>query len=682
MIRRRAVCLVVTAMSCLAGAALAVPPAAAQIVVGNSEADHFVFFYDNGSPTGESLMWNDAEDRFGFSEDVDVLGYLYANSVWPRGNLYLNSSGPDGQSAVFFWEDGAPNNRYLMWLDSEDHFYMNDDLLLTGTLQAGMGSLGSTPYNRFCDWSCPTPVSDNMDSAGDLFLHDDLEVGGAVYLASTLYMKGYSGMGVDGDQTIYFYDESSRTGQFIRWDNSENSFRISGDLYLGRGAVEATRHVRNDQGISLWYDHDNDDADAWFQLHNSASYETLRILDGNEAQALFDGTVTSNGIDYAEAFRIDDETLEAGDVVALELDRPGFIRRSATTDEPHLVGVISAHAGFVTGRSFDAEEAADPEIAKARAAAREAGDQEAEKELTIALMERVERQYRDVALAGRVPVKVDGSHGAIRAGDHLTSSPTPGHAMALAEPGHAIGIALEPWSGGTGTILAFIQPGWYGGAAMSSRAVSSPGASADPPLEATAGTEAGAGTTVVRDAGSQPVFGEELRALRTVGESLAGLEPVVEPVEAGDVLVADRTWQGWLRRGEMAADPAVVGVVSNTDGVLLGDSLERLAELDGELLAALEAARASGDGGTVEHVRARLREQFEEWFAPVAMSGIVRCKVDAGYGAVAVGDLLTTSPTPGHAMRAEAATPGTILGKALQSLDHGTGTLRVLVMLR
>jgi len=33
-------------------------------------------------------------------------------------------------------------------------------------------------------------------------------------------------------------------------------------------------------------------------------------------------------------------------------------------------------------------------------------------------------------------------------------------------------------------------------------------------------------------------------------------------------------------------------------------------------------------------------------------------------------------------MLAEAATPGTILGKALESMDIGTGTIRVLVMPR
>ena len=58
------------------------------------------------------------------------------------------------------------------------------------------------------------------------------------------------------------------------------------------------------------------------------------------------------------------------------------------------------------------------------------------------------------------------------------------------------------------------------------------------------------------------------------------------------------------------------------------------------------------------------------------------CKVDAGFGAIRPGDLLTTSPTPGHAMRVDDPQPGTILGKALETLEAGTGEIRVLVMAR
>jgi hypothetical protein len=69
---------------------------------------------------------------------------------------------------------------------------------------------------------------------------------------------------------------------------------------------------------------------------------------------------------------------------------------------------------------------------------------------------------------------------------------------------------------------------------------------------------------------------------------------------------------------------------------------------------------------------------------PLALVGKVYCKVDAQYGPIEVGDPLTTSPTPGHAMRA--ADPlkafGAVIGKALRSLSSGQGLVPILVALQ
>jgi hypothetical protein len=69
---------------------------------------------------------------------------------------------------------------------------------------------------------------------------------------------------------------------------------------------------------------------------------------------------------------------------------------------------------------------------------------------------------------------------------------------------------------------------------------------------------------------------------------------------------------------------------------------------------------------------------------PVALLGKVYCKVDAGYGAIAPGDLLTTSPTKGHAMKVQDPLRGigAVLGKAMASLTGGCGLIPVLVTLR
>jgi hypothetical protein len=70
--------------------------------------------------------------------------------------------------------------------------------------------------------------------------------------------------------------------------------------------------------------------------------------------------------------------------------------------------------------------------------------------------------------------------------------------------------------------------------------------------------------------------------------------------------------------------------------------------------------------------------------APLVLAGaIALCNVDATADPITAGDLLVSSSTPGHAMRAkEAPVPGTVVGKALESLEGGTGSIRVLVLNR
>ncbi|HKQ60269.1 MAG TPA: hypothetical protein VJS92_03225 [Candidatus Polarisedimenticolaceae bacterium] len=126
-------------------------------------------------------------------------------------------------------------------------------------------------------------------------------------------------------------------------------------------------------------------------------------------------------------------------------------------------------------------------------------------------------------------------------------------------------------------------------------------------------------------------------AVGTAIDPRVELMPVSELVEPGDVLVFDRERPGQLRRGEQAGDPAVAGIVA-------GEPTEAVA--------------------------------------PIALFGVVLCKVDAGYGSIRVGDLLTLSPTPGHAMRAIDAAPGTIVAKAAEPLESGTGLIRVLPLAR
>jgi hypothetical protein len=69
---------------------------------------------------------------------------------------------------------------------------------------------------------------------------------------------------------------------------------------------------------------------------------------------------------------------------------------------------------------------------------------------------------------------------------------------------------------------------------------------------------------------------------------------------------------------------------------------------------------------------------------PIALLGKTFCKIDARYAPIEIGDLLTTSPTRAHAMRADdpARAFGAVLGKALGGLKAGQGLIPILVALQ
>jgi hypothetical protein len=69
---------------------------------------------------------------------------------------------------------------------------------------------------------------------------------------------------------------------------------------------------------------------------------------------------------------------------------------------------------------------------------------------------------------------------------------------------------------------------------------------------------------------------------------------------------------------------------------------------------------------------------------PLAVVGIVPCKVTAENGPIEAGDLLVSSSRPGYAMKGTRRSQmlGAVVGKAMQPLDSGTGLIEVLVTLQ
>jgi len=80
--------------------------------------------------------------------------------------------------------------------------------------------------------------------------------------------------------------------------------------------------------------------------------------------------------------------------------------------------------------------------------------------------------------------------------------------------------------------------------------------------------------------------------------------------------------------------------------------------------------------------RQSLLKEAEE--IPMAMIGIVPTKVTTENGPIHRGDLLVTSSSIGYAMKGtdRGRMLGAVIGKAMSSLESGTGVIEVLVTLQ
>lgn len=169
-----------------------------------------------------------------------------------------------------------------------------------------------------------------------------------------------------------------------------------------------------------------------------------------------------------------------------------------------------------------------------------------------------------------------------------------------------------------------------------------------------------------RGSAADPDWDDRYFRIRTSGEvvvpvlELTGGSDIAEPfdvaqpesVEPGMVVVIDPEHPGRLKRSSRAYDRCVAGIVSGANGVRPGMTM--------------------------------VQENAFEGNHQVALTGRVYGLCDASYGSIEPGDLLTTSPTPGYAMKVTdyEKAPGAVIGKAMSRLEDGQDFVLVLVNLQ
>lgn len=135
-------------------------------------------------------------------------------------------------------------------------------------------------------------------------------------------------------------------------------------------------------------------------------------------------------------------------------------------------------------------------------------------------------------------------------------------------------------------------------------------------------------------------------------QDVAEWVPTSKAIPAGTVVVLDASQSNYVTSSSKSYDTRVAGVVSTQPGIALGES---------------------GANKVL-----------------VATTGRVKVKVDATRASIHVGDLLVTGTMEGAAMKSEPLSlggveihrPGTLIGKALEPLEKGTGEILVLLSLQ
>ncbi len=629
------------------------------------DATQSIYFYDHGEPLGQSLAWDDTGFRFAFSSGARFEGALSTagNVNIGGGSVTMGTAGPDQNQILGFYDAGIVGNEFLMWENTADRFRLSNDLQLLGALEVS---------------------------------------GASVTLGS---------QGAETNQSIYVYEDGSQTGESITWDDAQDRFEISDEL-----ATSGTIRAGSTTTSSVTYNTIGSGTPLSGDMTTSSDLLVTSDLEvGDQLYLGGDESVKWNAADtrfyFTNSVQIGDtigeNAIVGGNRIYLGNGAPTNIPskfleyslgRFTLNDDLDVVGTVSANIkNFVQNHPYDPSleivytTLEGPEASTFTRGSARLKDGVArvplnesfawvtnpDLGLTASLTPRGGAANLYVEKISTTELVVRAAPGAVpdAAFDYLVLGLRVGMEEApVVRPRQRDARLPDPANlkasiAGRPDLARFTPLARHSSDAHEAFGIEASDLSKGEALRNAIGTDPEVASSVELSRASRaelsadripvPVATNKAQAPASVRDEedaavdvttrpsrpnargFDAFSPVVGGVAEGDVLILDRAGLA-LRRSEVALDPTVVGIATG-------------------------APTAATDGTLI---------------VPFAVFGIVTCKVDAANGSVLAGDLLVTSPNPGHAMRAISPQSGTVVGKALEPLASGTGTIRVLVVLR
>ena len=264
--------------------------------IGREEGDHYIYFYDGGSPTGENIHWNEQLGAFEFSENIVTQGLSATGVINTNSNIYTSGAGDDlwlgtptqanakfrayANGDLYFvnlingsigWGNltGVPslltnesfighNNSIINYVDNQIGFtpdynaldivnqsmFDNTTIIRTGniswiienqnTVLNDSLSITESQISDLQEYLTNESFVGHNDSIID-YVDAQIHVNGTDINITNFFVNNTYIGNKEESYYIYFYQGGDFKGEYLSWDRGGDRFLFSNDLYLSDG---------------------------------------------------------------------------------------------------------------------------------------------------------------------------------------------------------------------------------------------------------------------------------------------------------------------------------------------------------------------------------------------------------------------------------------------------------------